>query len=618
MALTKLLRTEFDDDGFVILNESVLNPSDKVSRKLLPNNLKEARKYLTDINSDIYKYRSIPRNIIELSVKLVNNTIYHIGEYTDAIEALEEVGNANDYKERVAAVTCFTKQGYYKSRITSIIYKMAGVLSILCKHRGTYNRGRYISMIENENLDYHTYNYEDVTYIPAQEWKELCGTHSASDYQAIKFCLQQNNVIKELSSRWSFKTEVVDNITGVVRELGEGIAKPTWINPEFTKELSAKSELVCIPSNGIFNNTISRLAGLDDVHFAAIYSILKLKVSKQMHNAALKRLQMPASERYVREGFEDEEEEYKIYGYRQALNVTYNDKNGKNKRDINITSQTANIIEAMYNFDILPLLRFTIDDYSGRLHTPITRLMSEVRNNLRWSDDSQVVDIDIRACQPTLFLGLLAKHGYPELASEVGNKDFYKFLASELKHTDYDALVMSKEERTDYKLLFMESDYSTGSSFKRFVKMLAEVVMRKSGEDKANEFIKFMYELANGKSELNINDGFEIQHRLRVYDNGYSYFYVPSALPKRMQCQEVDIMFGKDGVLERLIKAGITQYTTIHDAILVKEADAELAHDIMQSTFVEKLGCIDSGLKIDAKMEVLNPGPDFECDWDLD
>jgi hypothetical protein len=581
----------------------------------LPTELNELKHYLSNPKSEALSYRIIKKSVLELAVECVNKAITDYSKNLDTLSYLSSNGliEESEVRNRMKAISAFSLEGYYNKRLINITNKVAAVLSILAKHKGSYNLKWYY-YLTYKNKDTRNYKYKDITYIPAQELKDICGTNSATDYTVIKYCLTNAGIIKELNNHWLFKTEYYDEINGTITVTGEGVAKPYWINPNITKILNNK-EVIAIDSNGIFDNLSKTIESTDDNYFGAIAGLLKLQVSDQIYNSALVRLGMDSVKRVVKEGYEESNNDQEKYEIVNSIPVDLFDASGAFCCQVMLSIQTANIIVAIHDFDLFTLLRYTIDDYSKRLHTSITRLKSEAREHLRFNDGENIADIDIQSCQPMIFCSLLAQYGFPELASEVGNKDFYKYLASHINQVDYDLYEFKNDERKKYKLLFMKSDYSTGAHFRKFVKSIAEIVNKKSGMTRATELINLMYALADGKSELNIKEGFETNYRTQMTKNGFKRnSYLPSALPKRMQSKEVEIMYGKNGVCEKLNSAGIP-FTTIHDAILVPESAKEWAHKIMQETFSEKLNCANSGLQIVAKMEILTPNYSKNWTW---
>jgi len=587
--------------------ESIRNYRDK-----LPEQLDDMIATLCNNSSDLYKYRRVRKSVMELAVKVVNHAILNSESYLEDLDQLRSVGGVTEdtFDWMYKAAQSFKLIGYSKARLTNITYKVAAVLNILSKNRGIYNKQMYnkVTTIESRK----SFKYQDTTYIPASDMKRICGEHSASDYLTIKYALINYGCIKEISNSYYYVADTIDPLTGEVLDQGRGIAKPYWINPDVLEEVYSDSEMILVPSNTIYESTIDQYRNLKRSYQAAIAGLLKLKVSDQLYEAALKRIKSSVKGE-VLNGDEDNEDAELIYRNKITIRV----RDAKNVPiSVELTSQAANVIIAMHEFDLFTLLRYTIDDYSGRLHTVITRLTKNLRSHLIWNDGESVCDSDIQSCQPMLLTGLLARDGYPEVAEMVQDKDFYKFMAAVANKEDYDSFELSAIARKEEKSLFMGAAYGKGKDHTKFVDMLADIIVKRRGSEEAgDEFRKYFLELIDGQSERNIRDGYIVTHRKRVLDNGHIENYLPSALPKRMQSMEVEIMFGEDGVIERLIRAGINDFTTIHDSVVIRKRDMKLAQEIMQATFTDKLQCEGTGLVITAKTEEFTTSSRNHLTW---
>jgi hypothetical protein len=394
-----------------------------------------------------------------------------------------------------------------------------------------------------------------------------------------------------------------------------------YVTPEFIdKYNSCGNDQILIPSHGLYDDIIKRLKNLDEVHMMAIHGLTQLVPSDQIYQAAKARLKYPAVQFRVAEFQEDlDDTDPKKWVRYDKVDVMIYDANDSAVKTISMAYNTALLAIALYEGDLMTLLRFTIDDYSGRFHTALTRLASEVRTHLKFSNGENAVDIDIRACQPMLFCSLLGSLGYDELGKFVGNHDFYEKFESMMQDKYYDSFEFKDaEQRNNTKLEFVRTSYSTGGSFLGFVRKSAQLIESMSGSEKAHKYRELMYQLADGESQLNKDQGFYVPDITRRINTGYEMRCKSSSLPKRLQSAEVNIVFGANGVLDRLIRAGVPTCTTIHDAIIVPESYAEIANSIMRSTFIEFTKCDKYGFEVATHCDVLKPshqGKNYEVTY---
>ncbi len=189
-------------------------------------------------------------------------------------------------------------------------------------------------------------------------------------------------------------------------------------------------------------------------------------------------------------------------------------------------------------------IRFTQDDFSGRLHTNVTNLYKPLRSLLRVDGlDAPLGEIDIKNSQP-LFLGLAAKkrgvidEGYLQHCQ---NGTIYEYLADRVGML-----------RVSAKAEFIKMLYAK-NGFRSPIKSVFE-----------SDF-PFIAQLA---------------HKLKVKDH----------LRLSRQMQEAERKFIIDTVVARLIKERQGMFiTTIHDAILAKADECQFVTDVMLEEF-GKLG----------------------------
>ena len=191
-------------------------------------------------------------------------------------------------------------------------------------------------------------------------------------------------------------------------------------------------------------------------------------------------------------------------------------------------------------------MRFTQDDFSGRIHTNITNLYKPLRALLRVDDeDVPLGEIDIKNSQP-LFLGMAAKsrgivdQKYLDLCQQ---GTIYDHLASRIS-------VLRDSAKSDFiMMLYAKNGFRTflKSAFEREFPAIATFI-----------------------------------HRLKVKD------YKRPA----QQMQEAERKFVIDTVCKRLFKERPTIFvTTVHDAILARTKDCDFVLEVMKDEFAQ-LGVI--------------------------
>lgn len=196
-------------------------------------------------------------------------------------------------------------------------------------------------------------------------------------------------------------------------------------------------------------------------------------------------------------------------------------------------------------------LRFTVDDFAGRVHTAITNLYKGLRRFLRVDGSDDVLwEVDIKNSQP-LFLGIAAKKENVDVARWLKLCEqgvIYEFFAERMNMT-----------RKEVKTRVIAMLYSKSNSrskvkaiFQKEFPALAEYVQAK--KDKVNK-----------KGE---HDG----HR---------------ELAREMQFAERQFII--DIVCPEVLKGG-RFLTTIHDSLLLKKEDKDFALQVMKEKFFSEHG----------------------------
>lgn len=193
---------------------------------------------------------------------------------------------------------------------------------------------------------------------------------------------------------------------------------------------------------------------------------------------------------------------------------------------------------------------FSVDAFSGRVHTPVVNLKSDLRGRLRFFG-KPVVSLDVKQMQPTI----LAK----SLSEAIGKNPFS------------DA-VLAGEDVYDH-LLAENSKLKTRSEAKKF---FFELVFGKPRNDIASMF------KGDGKWVEWIND-----YKRKVIPENPHSSTTHSNLAWLLQRNEVFVM---RGAWERLMRLKIP-FLTIHDAILCLERDEavvlEILDEVLAGVFVK-------------------------------
>jgi hypothetical protein len=186
-------------------------------------------------------------------------------------------------------------------------------------------------------------------------------------------------------------------------------------------------------------------------------------------------------------------------------------------------------------------LFFTIDDFSGRVHTPVTSFKSEYRKNIL-IDGERTISLDVATIQPLLLAKVLNK--------EIGENEFSAWIN---KGDDIYIRLMEKlglKDRKTAKIKFFELIFS-----------------------KPDDNLK---ETFGQSSWINWINDFKRKHHDA---NPHSIDKPHSNLAWLLQKVEVSIM---SNVWKELVKNEIP-FLTVHDEIIIKAKDQEIGLEIMSN-----------------------------------
>lgn len=211
-------------------------------------------------------------------------------------------------------------------------------------------------------------------------------------------------------------------------------------------------------------------------------------------------------------------------------------------------SESTNYFNAFLNLKNENLrIFFTIDNFSGRVHTPITSLKSNIRPNILL-DNEETTSIDVVTMQPVL-LGAILKN-------KVGRNDFSEWIDS-----GKDVYIMLQEKlnlssRNDAKTKFFEILFAT-----------------------ANNELSRMFGNANWITWINEFKSKPFEANPNTLEKNHSN------LAWLLQRSEVQLM---RKVWERLLSHGI-KFLSVHDEVIVKTKDHEKALKIFQDVLSKHL-----------------------------
>jgi hypothetical protein len=267
-------------------------------------------------------------------------------------------------------------------------------------------------------------------------------------------------------------------------------------------------------------------------------------------------------------------------------------------------------IVSLYNH-LKKCYRFTVDSYSGRCHTLITRMKTETRREITLNDN-KFKEVDISACQPTL-LGLIALRDNPNIKSEwlehCLKGDFYEWV------TDITNLMNGYPNKLELITTLEYQDYhknNMSSAIQKMKKHIGDANPYKFYRPMVKSFIMtFLFSKTSIKSMEKIKDNSgclkRFQYNLITYlkSNEPEIYNIivwsrdkknlipkskdptkkSSPLPKKLQQEEVIFM---KSVIQNL--SNIDYFYTVHDCIGCLESDAEKVKQIMEQTSMDMYG----------------------------
>tara|TARA_R110002050_G_scaffold67834_3_gene146925 strand:- start:1453 stop:2847 length:1395 start_codon:yes stop_codon:yes gene_type:complete len=205
---------------------------------------------------------------------------------------------------------------------------------------------------------------------------------------------------------------------------------------------------------------------------------------------------------------------------------------------------------------------YSIDNYGGRFHTPLTNIKAELRYSLRLNGN-YVAEVDIRNCQPLMLFAFLINH-----------EEMCKHLNEDIKIT------LSKEERKELDAMYKAA--SNGLFYELFVDSGINFDVDPDTlkfEDRRDKSKQFFMKLSMGQNKAVNEETAKYFPAFVEYLNQLKSVGIKNTQLKKgqnqpykrssfiMQRTEVYYM---NKIRKALGKNGIC-YTTIHDSFMVEE-----------------------------------------------
>jgi len=189
---------------------------------------------------------------------------------------------------------------------------------------------------------------------------------------------------------------------------------------------------------------------------------------------------------------------------------------------------------------------FTVDAFSGRVHTPVVNLKSNLRKSLRL-DGKRLVSLDVKQMQPTILAKVLLDHGVGENPFSTAifkGEDVYVLLQNSAGLAG-----RGDAKKMLFKLIFGKPMDDIGSMFKGDTAWVDWINSYKS------------------KTEQN-NPHKENQHTNLAWLLQYSEVKVMTSIWERLRDADVDFL-------------------TIHDDVLCKEDDVDKVYAVMDEVLTK-------------------------------
>lgn len=384
------------------------------------------------------------------------------------------------------------------------------------------------------------YPKNQLTFISSNLSKKLSSDHKSSiNNQLIIFFLKSIGMIKEV-------IPYVPPKRGLARKvIDHGICTVYWMNTKTYDSLKDHVDMIIPAGKKISNKLYNNITKLDDAHMIQLFTIFNYRVSNRLYKAACNRIKLGASE-YSGSDIE----------IMKSLKEFKDDCIYINKETgvkIGIGYGSALTLRAIKEHDFIYLSNCTIDSYSGRFHTVMTRLQKNIKINLSYGENyDKLVEFDIKSSQPSILANMIQKKDGGKMLKTIEDGNFYETLAK--VHEDRTGYKMSRDEAKQWWML---GAYS-------------------------NKFSECMEEFHEDLKLISLEAAEFVKHiKLRGKGNSKSH------LPKILQRKEVKLMFNK--ILSRIIKENIMVFSTVHDSIVIRDKESKFI-DMIVKDEMRKIG----------------------------
>lgn len=446
------------------------------------------------------------------------------GLYSFSVEAVERYFEYQDSPEEEDDLTkSLESQSRWKYH-SDIKVKRGGVMEARTKKKFVV---RLLDCISHFEKNEYEENGNIVSFIPNSYHKYVVGSRSAGcilDFDCIETLMIREGLIAPYSNYMP----PLRGSDGTI--LRKGMCKRFVINKQKLESLKTGVSKYIITDSDFQSRQLKKVCNLNDNEIIIALGIFNFTPLKKDYDLAIRDIELYKSGR---------------------------------KDEMTMDFGSASIIKATYEKDYEKIISWSIDNYSGRFHSVVTRLSSEYRKRMVTLEGERTVEIDLRSSQPSILFSTIERElGYKSPIAESCMKgQFYEELAvrSGLAKSIED--VSSNENLRDRaKLLFMQGCYSSSLRNIYDVGLFNKAI--KSWDEKAYQYIQ--------------------SRRKSLVVGGVR----KSSLPKIMQEEEVKLVLGS--VVSSCIENGILEITTIHDCIKCRESDAESVREIMKEEFFKR------------------------------
>lgn len=390
---------------------------------------------------------------------------------------------------------------------------------------------RVLDCISHFEKNEYEENGKLISFIPNSYHKSAIGSKAAGstiDFDSVVYLLMREGII-EFYANYTPPLKAPDG--SIIKR---GKCDRFILNKKRLEELKSGVSKYIVTDANFQRRQVNKVCNLNDNEIVIALGIFNFTPLKSDYDSAVKDIELYKS------------------GHKDEMTMDYG---------------SACIIKALYEKDYEKIISWSIDNYSGRFHSVVTRLSSKYRKRMTTIEGERSVEVDLRSAQPSILFSTIEKElGYRSpIADSCMNGTFYEeFAVRTGLAKSIDEVQNDESLRKKAKMLFMHGCYSSSLRNLNEVGRFNRAI--KSWDEKAYRYI---------------------QSKRRSLEVGGVR---KSLLPKTMQMEEVKLIL--INVVESCINKGVMEITTIHDCIKCKESDAELVRVIMKEEFLKRYGRI--------------------------